>query len=200
MTLQNDQNEIVSYDSEPLILVDENDNILGYRDKAGCHEGKGVLHRAFSLFIFNSEGNLLLQKRSSNKRLWPLYWSNSCCSHPRKNETTEVAVTRRLQQELGMKGKHKYLYKFQYHAKFDENGAEHELCSVFLGYSDDLVLVNHNEIADWRFIEPDQLTEEIAKNPDQFTPWLKLEWQHILMHHRNALKEFTSYQKAPKGL
>lgn len=192
MTLENAQDKTVSFDSEPLILVDENDKIVGHKDKASCHKGKGTLHRAFSIFIFNSKGQLLLQKRSDTKRLWPLYWSNSCCSHPRKNEETPVAATRRLQQELGMQTTLRYLYKFQYHAQYDVTGAEHELCSVFIGSSDDPVLVNHNEISDWRFVKPEQLTAEITKHPDQFTPWLKLEWEYILKHHRDALQEHLS--------
>ena len=187
MTAEKTQDKIVSFDSEPLILVDDNDNIIGHQDKASCHEGQGILHRAFSIFIFNKVGQLLLQKRSSNKRLWPLFWANSCCSHPRKNESTEVAVNRRLLQELGMQSNLRYLYKFQYHAQFDSNGAEHELCSVFVGNSDDQVLINQNEISDWRFVNPNQLTAEIIKNPDQCAPWLKLEWQYIIENHQDML-------------
>ena len=92
-------NTIVSDESEPLILVDEADREIGHLDKGACHDGKGVLHRAFSLFIFNDSGELLLQQRSAQKRLWPLFWSNSCCSHPRKGESMETAVERRLAQD-----------------------------------------------------------------------------------------------------
>ena len=91
---------VVSSESEALILVDENDREIGFSSKDSCHDGPGILHRAFSLFIFNTAGELLLQQRSAGKRLWPLYWSNSCCSHPRAGETMELAVNRRLQQEL----------------------------------------------------------------------------------------------------
>ena len=93
---------VVSFDNEKLILVDKYDNVLGYKSKAECHEGEGILHRAFSIFIFNDKNQLLLQKRSAKKLLWPLYWSNSCCSHPRKGENYETATHRRLKEELGL--------------------------------------------------------------------------------------------------
>ena len=95
------RSEVVSSDDEPLILVDSRDRELGYLDKSACHDGEGRLHRAFSVFIFNPRGDVLLQRRSRSKRLWPSHWSNSCCSHPRKGETMEQAVHRRIRQELG---------------------------------------------------------------------------------------------------
>ena len=170
---------VVSSESESLILVDENDVQIGIGSKDSCHDGLGLLHRAFSLFVFNDAGELLLQQRSAGKRLWPLYWSNSCCSHPREGETMQLAVDRRLQQELGIRCQLSFLYKFQYQARFDDLGSEHELCSVYLGHSNDPVLANSHEIAQWRFIAPDQLDREMEKLPRQFTPWFKLEWQRI---------------------
>src|SRR6202011_1164745 len=122
------------------------DHGVGYLSKAACHEGRGVLHRAFSLLIFNAGGELLLQQRSASKRLWPLYWSNSCCSHPRSVETMEAAVQRRLSRELALLCPLHYLFKFQYQAQFDATGAEHELCSVFIGRSADPVKINSDEI------------------------------------------------------
>src|SRR3970282_2858021 len=95
--------EIVSNDSEELILVDEHDREIGFKSKSECHTDKGVLHRAFSIFVFNGNNELLLQKRSPAKLLWPNYWSNACCSHPRRGERMEHAVTRRLHQELRFK-------------------------------------------------------------------------------------------------
>ena len=171
--------EQVSFDSELLILVDEDDNEIGNKSKAECHDGVGILHRAFSLFIFNKKGELLLQQRSADKRLWPMYWSNSCCSHPRQGESMEEAVDRRLHQELGMTSRLKYLYKFKYQAPFGELGAEHELCWVYLGYSEDAVQANDNEIAAWRYIDRDTLDVEIDQYPDRFTPWFKLEWDRL---------------------
>jgi isopentenyl-diphosphate delta-isomerase len=172
-------NDIVSFDSEQLILVNENDEETGTLSKSLCHDGEGVLHRAFSLFVFNDDGQLLLQRRSADKRLWPLFWSNSCCSHPRKGEEIEVAVGRRLQQELGMSAALRFVYKFSYQAKFGELGSEHELCSVFLGRSNQPVVANQTEIAEWRFISPTQLTEELNAKPGNFTPWFKMEWSRL---------------------
>src|SRR5258707_10584971 len=123
----------VAADSEALILVDEADREVGHLSKAECHHGRGILHRAFSLLIFNGDGELLLQQRAASKRLWPLYWSNSCCSHPRRAESMETAIHRRLREELGVRCRLEFLFKFQYQAQFDAAGAEQELCSVFIG-------------------------------------------------------------------
>jgi isopentenyl-diphosphate delta-isomerase len=171
-------------DSDSLILVDEADQGVGHLSKALCHQGRGVLHRAFSLLIFNDSGELLIQQRSPRKRLWPLYWSNSCCSHPRRAETMEEAIHRRLHEELGIRCPLHYLFKFQYQAQFDETGAENELCSVFIGRSTDPVKSNADEIHDWRWAQPEALRREMAAGAGNFTPWFKLEWARIWRDHR----------------
>jgi isopentenyl-diphosphate delta-isomerase len=170
---------IVSSDSEELILVDEHDRDIGTLSKALCHDGDGVLHRAFSLFIFNDRGELLLQQRSADKRLWPLYWSNSCCSHPRRGETMEEAVARRLEQELGLSADLEFVYKFAYQASFGDAGSEHELCSVFLGRSDEPARANANEVAGLRYVSAETLDTEFAATPAQFTPWFRMEWERL---------------------
>ncbi|MGH7129641.1 MAG: isopentenyl-diphosphate Delta-isomerase, partial [Planctomycetaceae bacterium] len=146
--------------------MDEEDREIGSLDKAACHDGSGVLHRAFSLFIFNDRGELLLQQRSTTKRLWPGYWANSCCSHPRRGETMAEATQRRLLQELGLECPLEYLYKFQYHAEFGDLGAEHELCHVYVGSTAAPVRPNANEIEGWRFIAPIELDRELATTPE----------------------------------
>jgi len=171
--------DIVSSEAEPLILVDSSDNVVGYLDKSACHDGDGLLHRAFSLFVFNSDGQLLLQKRSPDKRLWGDYWSNSCCSHPRRGETMDVAVRRRLEEELGLTANLEFLYKFEYQAAFGNLGAEHELCWVYVGQTSADPVINTTEIADWRWIEPEALSGELAASPERFTPWLALEWARL---------------------
>ncbi len=172
-------NQKVSFDDEKLILVDKNDQIIGYENKDVCHQGKGLLHRAFSIFLFNSNGELLLQQRSQEKRLWGLFWSNTCCSHPRKGETYEQATQRRLQEELGLKAPLHFLYKFQYQAQFKDIGSENELCSVYVGKTDEPPNINPTEIAAIKYISPDDLEKEMERQPEQFTPWFKMEWERI---------------------
>ncbi len=169
----------VSSPDESLILVDEEDRKTGILPKAECHAGQGLLHRAFSVFLFNTNGELLLQKRSAQKPLWPLYWSNSCCSHPRESESVEDAGHRRIREELNLESDIEFLYKFQYQVPFNNIGSEHELCHVFAGYTSGDVVAHPDEIAAWRFISPDALTREIAADQQRFTPWLKMEWEHI---------------------
>jgi isopentenyl-diphosphate delta-isomerase type 1 len=130
------EHAVVSFDDEPLILVDAEDREVGFMQKAEAHVGAGSLHRAFSLFVFDAQSRLLLQQRAAGKRLWGGYWSNTCCSHPRRGETMDTAIHRRLREELGMDCELGYLFKFQYQAQFDADGAEHELCWVYAGRSD----------------------------------------------------------------
>lgn len=181
------QHRVVSSDDEMLILVDESDRIVGHLQKGACHEGDGVLHRAFSLFVFNPAGELLLQRRSEEKRLWPLYWSNSCCSHPRQGETIDEAVGRRLQQELGLVCDLRFLYKFEYVARFDDVGSEHEVCSVYAGVTDDQPQPNPYEIADIRWLAPARLDEEMEAEAGVFTPWFELEWPRVRDSYRSTL-------------
>ena len=183
--------KIVSSDSEELILVDEHDNELGFLSKQQCHDGDGKLHRAFSLFVFNVMGELLLQKRSADKRLWPLFWSNSCCSHPRKGESMEVATRRRLQEELDVQADLEFVYKFSYRAQFGEHGSENELCSVFLGRTDQTYSANANEIAEARFVSIDALSNELQTNAEEFTPWFKMEWERLSGEFAATLKEYV---------
>jgi len=175
-------------DSEALILVDEADREVGHLSKAKCHDGQGVLHRAFSLLIFSDAGELLLQQRASSKRLWPLYWSNSCCSHPRRAESMETATHRRLYEELGLRCPLHFLFKFQYQAQFESAGSEQELCSVFIGRSHDPLRIDPNEIRAVRWISPEVLQAELSgREADGFTPWFKLEWARIWRDHRAAV-------------
>jgi isopentenyl-diphosphate delta-isomerase len=189
MDLTNDRGAAASagrpHDPDTLILVNEEDQHVGFMSKAQCHEGRGVLHRAFSLLIFNEHGELLIQQRAAAKRLWPLYWSNSCCSHPRGEESMETATQRRLSEELGMACPLRFLFKFQYQAQFDTTGAEHELCSVFIGRATQQPRINSAEIHDWRWIAPETLIREIsAEGGRTFTPWFMLEWARIWRDHR----------------
>ena len=168
--------KIVSSESEELILVDTQDNETGHRSKAECHDGDGILHRAFSLFLFNGHRELLLQRRSESKRLWPGYWSNSCCSHPRRGESIHTATQRRLSDELNVTATLEYVYKFRYQASFGDAGAENELCHVFLGTTGGVLRPNVSEIAEVRFVTARELSAELEADADAFTPWFSMEW------------------------
>jgi isopentenyl-diphosphate Delta-isomerase len=176
-------NRVVSNDDEQLILVDGDDREIGFLAKADAHLGRGTLHRAFSLFVFNSAGELLLQQRAKGKRLWPGYWSNTCCSHPRRGEKMGSAIRRRLREEFGLRAELEFLFKFQYQIQYDSQGAEHELCWVYAGRSAEQPRPNVHEIAAWRYVTPQALQAEIARAPETFTPWFKLEWARILRAH-----------------
>lgn len=176
--------DVVSFDDEPLVLVDHDDSEIGFLDKARAHEGRGRLHRAFSLFVFNPRGELLLQRRASGKRLWPGYWSNSCCSHPRRGEAIDAAIQRRLREELGMRCELEFLYKFEYQAQFGV-AAEHELCRVYAGRSADAPTVNVNEVAALRYVAPDALDAEMSAQPASFTPWFRMEWDRLRRDYRH---------------
>lgn len=171
---------VVSSDGDELILVDGEDRELGYLDKASCHDGAGVLHRAFSLFVLDGDDRVLMQRRAGDKRLWPGYWSNACCSHPRRGEDTEQAVERRAAEELGI-GIHslEYLFKFEYHARFDAAGSEHELCHVYIARTDDVPQPNRNEIDAWGWLTPAELDAMLARSFEHCTPWFRMEWERL---------------------
>ena len=185
-------NRVVSSEAEELILVDEDDREQGHLSKAACHDGDGVLHRAFSAFLFNANGELLLQQRAATKRLWPGYWSNSCCSHPRRGESMATATARRLDDELILATDLSFVYKFRYQASYADLGSEHELCHVFLGRIDDEVHANAEEIADTRFVSAASLDRELAENPERFTPWFRMEWESLKTDHQAVLGEYLS--------
>jgi isopentenyl-diphosphate delta-isomerase len=188
----NSAHRVVSSEAEELILVDAEDNEIGFLPKAECHDGAGVLHRAFSLFLFNDDGELLLQKRSDSKRLWPGFWSNSCCSHPRRGESMPVATQRRLLDELNIASSLEHVYKFSYEASFGDLGSENELCHVFLGNVGASVRANDYEIADIRYVSAGELATELDESPGQFTPWFKMEWQTLLTEHKGRLSNYCA--------
>lgn len=181
----------VSFDDELLILVDGADNITGYENKDVAHRGQGLLHRAFSIFLFNDSGQVLLHKRAAAKPLWPGYWTNSCCSHPRKGETYRDAARRRLHEELGVSAELTFLYQFQYTADFDGRGSENELCAVFVGRlgASERVSPNPTEIADCRWISCHELDVWLASERSAFTPWFQMEWARLQTDQREAVKK-----------
>jgi isopentenyl-diphosphate delta-isomerase len=182
--------ECVSFDTESLILVDSADRVLGHESKADVHRGSGKLHRAFSIFLFDGPERVLLHQRSRNKPLWPGYWTNSCCSHPRRGESYEQATTRRLREELGVEARLSRLYRFEYFAPFSDHGAEHELCTVYAGTvdHDNQVEPNSQEILDWDWFNCHEVDTFTARQPDRFTPWFLMEWARLRSDQRPAVE------------
>ena len=175
--------------AECLILVDEADREVGHASRTRCHEGTGLLHRAFSLFVFNERGEVLIQQRAEGKRLWPLYWSNSCCSHPRRAETMDSAVQGRPHEGPGPACPLHFLFQFKYSGQFGGAGGGRGLCSVFIGRcSAPAVRANRAEIAAWRWIAPEALDAQMAAGAARFTPWFIQEWERIRRDHQPAVR------------
>lgn len=176
---------------DEVILVDEHDREIGKALKLASHLGEGMLHRAFSVFLFNPRGELLLQQRSANKLLWPEYWSNSCCSHPRPGEFVTQAATRRVTEELGVVCTPSFFYKFRYHANFGETGVEREVCHVLGAVISAAAIPDPEEVADIRYITPESLDVEISANPERFTPWFRMEWPRVRELSRQSVMHGT---------
>jgi isopentenyl-diphosphate delta-isomerase len=170
-----------------LILVDEADREIGTLPKTECHLGGGTLPRAFSVFLFAPDGKVLIQERAAGKMLWPGFWSNSCCSHPRPGEDTGAAAQRRVREELHVECRLDFLYKFRYQAAFGSVGSEHELCHVYAGYATGDISTDPLEIAAIRWLTPAALSREIAAEPERFSPWMKLEWQQITANYLDRI-------------
>lgn len=158
---------------ELLILVDDQDNEIGELDKVTVHE-QGILHRAFSVFVFNTSGELLLQQRALEKYHSPGLWSNTCCSHPRKGETLKKACARRLKEEMNMQCELEFAFSFIYKAEFLNGLTEHEFDHVYFGVTDDKPQPNPDEVNDWKYIGPNDLEDDMKRNPDHYTEWLKI--------------------------
>jgi isopentenyl-diphosphate delta-isomerase len=162
---------------EQVILVDENDNPIGTMEKMEAHR-KGLLHRAFSVLVFNSKGQLLLQKRSWKKYHSGGLWTNTCCSHPRPDEDIQSAIRRKLQQEMGIDVTPEFSHKFIYRVDLGNNLTEHEYDHVYVARYDGEPEINHDEVEEWRFEDPSQLRDTIKTRPGDFTYWFKLIMDH----------------------
>jgi len=158
---------------EMVAIVDENDNEIGEEEKIKAHQ-EGKLHRAFSIFIFNSKGQMLIQKRVKTKYHSGGLWTNTCCSHPRPGEPIEKASHRRLKEEMGFDCEISEIFSFTYKVKFDNGIFENEYDHVFLGKFDGKPMPNSKEIEDWMFIGLDELKKDIKSNPEKYTHWFKI--------------------------
>jgi isopentenyl-diphosphate delta-isomerase len=162
-----------------VILVDENDNEIGIEEKMKAHED-AKLHRAFSIFIFNSKGEMLLQQRACDKYHSGCLWSNATCSHPRPGEQVEQAAHRRLKEEMGFDTELKKEFHFIYKADFDHGLTEHEFDHVFLGQYDGPINLNADEADDYKWIDLESLQQDIKRNPDDYTVWFKIAFDRVL--------------------
>ena len=158
---------------DKVILVNVDDQEIGEKDKLKAHLD-GDLHRAFSIFIFNSKNEILLQKRSSKKYHSPNLWTNTCCSHPQLGISMEKCLENRLEFEMGMCCELKLWFTFMYKAEFENGLIEHEFDHVYKGFSDELPKLNLNEASDYQYITLDNLKKELTINPEKYTAWLKL--------------------------
>lgn len=166
---------------EFVVLVDTEDRELGLMEKQQAHVA-GLLHRAFSVFIFNSQGELMLQQRAASKYHSPTLWTNTCCSHPRENESYEEAAHRRLVEEMGFDCDLTFKFSFIYKAQLANGLTEHELDHVFIGYYNDEPKLNKEEVMAYKWINMYELKNDIIQNPENYTAWFKIIFDQYLAH------------------
>ena len=163
---------------EDVILVDKEDNQVGLMQKLEAHQ-KGLLHRAFSVFIFNSEYKLLLQKRAISKYHSGGLWTNTCCSHPREGEDIIDAANRRLSEEMGIKTSLRKVFEFTYRAELDNNLIENEFDHVLYGVYDHDPILNKEEAEDFKWVDMETLKSDISVNSDNYTVWFKIAFDYF---------------------
>ena len=163
-----------------VILVDENDNPIGTLEKYEAHMHGAKLHRAFSIFVFNSKGETLLQRRALTKYHSKGKWSNTCCSHPAVGESIEVAAHRRLVEEFGFDCKMKEHFSFTYRTDVGDGLTEHEFDHILIGKYDGQPKPNPEEIMDYKWISPQDLTTDINAHPENYTLWMKIALERII--------------------
>lgn len=171
---------------EYVILVDENDRQIGVMPKMEAHQ-KAMLHRAFSVFIFNDKNELMLQQRALQKYHSPGLWTNTCCSHQREGESNIEAGKRRLFEEMGFVTDLKETISFIYKAAFDNGLTEHEYDHVMIGYFNDEPRINLEEVANWKWMALDDVKIDLNMHPENYTAWFKIIFNKFY-HHINIVK------------
>ena len=179
---------------EYVILVDENDNPIGKEEKVKCHLPNGKLHRAFTALIFNSEEKLLLTKRGDGKMLWPGDWDGTVASHPRESETYVSSAERRMPEEIGINCEMNYVNKFEYHVPYKSVGSENEICGTLIGTVDsfDESSLIKDEISEIKWIDPNELKNELEQNKDTYCPWMVIALYFLADSDSNTLEKFNS--------
>lgn len=164
---------------EEILLINENDEVTGKAEKLLVHRN-GWLHRAFSVFIFNSRGELLIQQRADSKYHSPGLWTNACCSHQLEGKTIEQCANDRLSFEMGITCPLSFQFKFHYQAQLDQDMTENEIDYVFFGCTDELPVINQDEVKDWRFVNPVDVQHDLNENPDIYTVWFGIVLNRVL--------------------
>ena len=164
-----------------LTLVDSDDRAWGKLEKSLVHQ-LGLLHRAFSVFLFNSKGELLLQQRALSKYHSGGLWTNTCCSHPVFGEEVHEAIDRRLKEEMGMHCTTEFIFKFQYKAALDHGMTEHELDHVYVGFSDEPPVPSADEVMDWKYVDLETIESDLRTHPSHYTEWFKICFQQVKTH------------------
>lgn len=170
---------------DQVVLVDSRDNVIGTMPKLEAHE-KGVLHRAISVFIFNRDGDLLLQRRADSKYHSAGLWSNTCCSHPYPDERPHLAAIRRLREEMGIECGLRFAFAFLYRAELDSGLTEHELDHVYVGEFEGDPQPDPDEVGEWRWISPGELAAELESAPERFSAWFPIALERLLANAEGA--------------
>jgi isopentenyl-diphosphate delta-isomerase len=176
-------------DDNLIALVDENDLVTGYEDKMEVHR-KGLLHRAFSVFVLNDKNEIMLQQRAFQKYHSGGLWTNTCCSHMVLGEKFDVTIHKRLVEEMGFDCSLERIYSFRYNTPFSNGLIENELDHVYMGRFNGVPILNPNEVCDWKWLTIGAITDDIDQNPDNYTYWFKIAFQHLLQN--NLLYSFVS--------
>lgn len=166
---------------ESVVLVDEEDNMTGTMEKMAAHR-LARIHRAISVFIFNSKGDMLLQKRAGHKYHSGHKWSNACCSHPRPGEQPMDAAIRRLEEEMGMHCRLEHAFSFTYRVALDNDLYEHEYDHVYIGTTDMIPVPNPQEVEWFLYLSPEEVERYLFQNPQWFTSWFKICFERVMEH------------------
>ena len=174
---------------EHVILVDQFDLEIGTMEKLEAHQ-KGLLHRAFSILLFNSQGELMLQRRSINKYHSPGLWTNTCCSHPRPNENPLSAAMRRLQEEMGLRSNLKEIFHFTYKAELEDGLIEHEIDHVFIVITDETPHLNLNDAMGFKWQSRSGILEDLQQQPEQYTAWFQI----LINEHYTSIQQALTHE------
>jgi isopentenyl-diphosphate delta-isomerase len=164
-----------------VVLVDERDSPIGTMEKMEAHK-QGALHRAFSVFLFNDKGEMLLQRRALEKYHSPGLWTNTCCSHPMENEPVELAANRRLMEEMGMQCTLTKAFDFIYRAELENDMIEHEFDHVFIGFTGQSPNINLSEVCEWKWLPLYEVYIDVQLNPSRYTEWFKIALPEVMAH------------------